>query len=153
MSDAIVSDEKEAAAPFGTAGKITRRGKRGQFAAGNTDAVVVGEHSPRFWTAKDAAIHEIVDRVIADKGHTRENAATALLIGSESLAQAVMVQRSAFERMAECGGPLASSGRARRVFTVWLAAVDRVEKHLRLIGLSRVPAPVETPLQWMERHD
>jgi hypothetical protein len=46
--------------------------------------------------------------------------------------------------MAEEGGPLSASGRARRCFTVWCAAIDRVERHLRLVGLRTAPKPTQT---------
>jgi hypothetical protein len=38
----------------------------------------------------------------------------------------------------EAGRPMTANGRTRRAFTVWLAAIDRLEKHLRLVGLQRV---------------
>jgi hypothetical protein len=36
---------------------------------------------------------------------------------------------------------MTATGRTRRAFTVWVAATDRLERHLRLVGLKRVPKP------------
>lgn len=75
--------------------------------------------------------------MLADAGHTPQTATATLRMAAESLSQAVLVRDSAFERLAESGGPLSASGRARRAFTAWLQATDRVERHLRLLGLER----------------
>ena len=66
------------------------------------------------------------------------------MIAADGLAQAMLVRDSAYLRMVEAGGPLTSSGRTRRAFLVWTAALDRTEKHLRLIGLRREPRPAQT---------
>ena len=54
------------------------------------------------------------------------DAPEALRLAASSIAQAVIVQQSAFARLVESGGPLTSKGRSRRAFTVWLAATDRL---------------------------
>jgi hypothetical protein len=54
----------------------------------------------------------------------------------------MLIQRSAFERIGEAGGPLTIKGKGRRAFLVWLQAFDRVEQALRLIGLKRQSKPV-----------
>jgi hypothetical protein len=89
--------------------------------------------------------------IVEDAGHTADDAPRALLVAADGLAQAVLVRDSAFARVVQQGGPLTSTGRTRRAFQVWTAALDRVERHLRLVGLSRVPAPAETFAQGMRR--
>ncbi len=75
--------------------------------------------------------------MLTDRGHTDEDAPRALRLAAEGIAQAVLVRNSAFARMVEGGGPLSSSGRERRAFAVWTAALDRLERHLRLVGIER----------------
>ena len=41
-------------------------------------------------------------------------------------------------------GLVPSQGRVRRAFTVWSASVDRIERHLRLVGLRRAARPAPT---------
>lgn len=104
-------------------------------------ALVVGDRSRVFWKLHNQARRELRDEIIADAGHSAAAAPRALILAAESIAQAVLIRDSAYLRMAEAGGPLASSGRVRRAFAVWSAAADRLEKHLRLVGLRRLPKP------------
>lgn len=55
-----------------------------------------------------------------------------------------------FDRMVESGGSLTSRDRGRRSLTVWLAASDRLLRHLQVIGLRRLPRPVEAPLDYIQ---
>lgn len=116
----------------------------GHVQAGNGLALVVGAHSAAFWSAEAGARRETRLAVIADAGHTESDAPKALAISAETIAQATLIRDSAYLRMAEAGGPLASSGRVRRAFGAWCAAVDRLERHLRIVGLRRVPRPTPT---------
>jgi hypothetical protein len=59
----------------------------------------------------------------------------------EAIAQATLISRSAFERIGESGGPLTARGRGRRAFAIWVQALDRLERGLRLVGLERRPKP------------
>lgn len=111
------------------------------FLPGNSKALVTAEHSGKFWHEADGVRRELRSAIIADQGHTESDAPRALSIAAESIAQAVLVRDSAFRRMAESGGPLSSGGRARRCLDVWLGAMDRVERHLKVVGLKRVPRP------------
>ena len=107
----------------------------------NRLAVVTGHLSARFWRDHVQARREIVESLIVDAGHDPDNAPRALLVAVDGLAQSMLIRDSAFERVVEAGGPLTSSGRTRRAFNVWCAALDRTERHLRLIGLKREPKP------------
>lgn len=109
-------------------------------------ALVVGSHSRAFWVAQAQARQAIEDGVFQDAGYTRDDAPEALRLAASSIAQAAIVQQSAFARLVESAGPLTSSGRVRRAFVVWLQASDRVERFARLVGLRRVPRPVD-PLE------
>jgi hypothetical protein len=107
---------------------------------------VVGEHSAAFWAQQAALRREIEHALITDAGHTPEDAPAALRLAARSIARAELVAASAFERIVESGGPLTARGRSRRAFVVWLAASDRLERSLRLVGLRRVPRSVD-PLE------
>jgi hypothetical protein len=115
----------------------------GHVVRGNGLALLTGESSSQFWAEHAEAHRERADAVIADAGHTRTDAPRALTIAADSIAQATLIRDSAYLRLAESGGPLASSGRVRRAFAVWATAVDRVERHLRLVGLRRLSRPVD----------
>ena len=104
-------------------------------------ALVVGSHSRAFWVAQAQARQAIQDGVLRDVGHTPDDAPEALRLAASSLAQAAIVQQSAFARLVESAGPLTSGGKQRRAFVVWLQASDRVERFARLVGLRRVPRP------------
>lgn len=118
----------------------------GHVIRGNDLALVVGATSSAFWAEHEQALREIANAVIADAGHTPQDAPKAFAIAAESIAQATLIRDSAYARMAEAGGPLAASGRVRRAFTAWCAAVDRVERHLRVVGVRRVPRPSPSSL-------
>lgn len=127
------------ASPGGLQEVAGRDPATGRFAAGNRAAVVVGEYSADFWRQHAAARDEIRRAVIADAGCTEADAPRALSLAADSIAQAAFVRDAAYLRMVETGGPLSSKTRPRRAFVVWSAAVDRLERHLRLVGLRRVP--------------
>jgi hypothetical protein len=125
--------------PFGAA---SGRGPDGRFQVGNTASLVVGGRSAAFWRAQAAARRALEAELMADAGFGPDDAPAALKLAVESLAQAMLIQRSAFERIGEAGGPLTIKGKGRRAFLVWLQAFDRVEQALRLIGLKRQSKPV-----------
>ena len=138
-----------ASAPCGPVGPDTDRDRRGRFAPGNGAALVAGEHSAEFWRTHEAIRHNISREILADAGHVSGDAPRALVIAAESIAQALLIRDSAYARMADAGGPLTASGRVRRAVVVWSAAVDRLERHLRLVGLGRVPRPAPTLAQYL----
>ncbi len=115
------------------------RCERGHVLPGNQTALVAGHRSAAFWKAQAAALRELEDAVLSDAGHSRESAPEALKQAASGLAQAVTIRDSAFSRVSESGGPLTSAGRTRRALVVWVQACDRVERHLRLVGLKREP--------------
>jgi len=123
----------------------------GHIGPGNQLAVLTGQHSAAFWAAEADARRDIRQAVIADAGHTEPDAPRTLAISAETLAQAVLVRDSAYLRLATEGGPMTASGRARRCFKVWCAAVDRLERHVRLVGLRRVPPAVPSPREYWQQ--
>jgi hypothetical protein len=146
------SASTQLSAPFGPVGRRGDRGVDGRFTAGNKAALVVGVHSAEFWQAHQTALDDITREVMADAGFSPDDAPAALRVACDGLAQAVCVRDSAYQRLIEAGGPQTSSGRARRAYGIWLSASDRVEKHLRITGLRRVPRPAPTPLEyWAQR--
>lgn len=142
------------ASGMSVARRATDRGPDGKFVLRNTAAVNVGNRRARFIVEHEAAIRETRDAIVSDAGETWGTAPKALQLASESAAQAVIIQQSAFARMVESGGPLTSAGRTRRAFAIWLQATDRLEKHLRLIGLRRQPRPTANIAeQFAQLHD
>ena len=140
-------------APSGATGADGGRDPRtGQFVRGNVAALVVGDRSAQFWQECDANRRDIVNAVVQDGGHTLDDAPRALRLAAEGIAQAAIVRDAAFARMVESGGPLTSRDRGRRSLTVWLAASDRMLRHLQVIGLRRVPRPVVSPLDYIQGH-
>jgi len=127
--------------PSGNVGPGADRDQAGRFTRGNRAALLVGERSSAFWNACEGARRDIAAAVIADQGHSAEDAPRALWLAADGLAQAVLLRDAAFLRVVESGGPLTASGRTRRAYAVWEASSDRVVAHLRLIGLRRVPKP------------
>jgi hypothetical protein len=120
-------------------------------APGNRTAVVVGQFSERFWAAEADARQAIRAAVVSAKGHTECDAPPMLACTAESVAQSVLIRDSAYQRIAESGGPLASSGRVRRSFAVWCAAVDTLERATRLLGLERTAREIADPLAELRR--
>lgn len=116
----------------------------GHVLTGNGLAVVAGNRSVAFWTEHERERRALQRAIVEDAGQTLAAAPRALLVAADGLAQAVLVRDSAFARVVESGGPLTSAGRTRRAFNVWTAAADRVERHVRLLGLKREPKPAPT---------
>jgi hypothetical protein len=102
-------------------------------------ALFVGQNSRLFWEAQAEMREEIEGSILRDAGHTRADAPKALELAAASISQAAVVQQSAFARLIESGGPLTSRGRQRRAFNVWLAATDRLERGLKIVGVRRIP--------------
>ena len=122
---------------------------RGHFVRGNSAAVVHGSRSLKFWRDHDEMRGELVAGILADKATTREDASEALILAADALSQAAIVCQSAYSRMAESGGPLSSSGKARRCYSVWSDSVVKVERLVKLIGLEKAPAPTKTLDDWV----
>lgn len=125
----------------------TRAGRcaRGHVLRGNTLALVAGLESPRFWAEHEELRRSLVAGLVRDSGESEDNPPTALAIEADIIAKSVIVADSAYDRMLLEGGPLSQSGKARKAFTVWLAATDRLERHIRLVGLKRAPRPTLAP--------
>jgi hypothetical protein len=110
---------------------------------------VTGANSLAFWRAQAEARQAIEDGVFADAGFSRTDAPEVLRHVASSVAQAVVVQQSAFARLVESGGPMTAAGKQRRAFVVWLQASDRVERFARLLGLRRVPRPTPSLAEYL----
>jgi hypothetical protein len=136
-------------APLGHVEPTADRDQAGRFVRGNKAALVVGHRSAAFWAAVADVRREIAAAVIADAGHNLDDAPRALRLAADSLAQAALLQASAFERLCESAGPMTTGGRTRRAYSVWLSATDRLEHHLRLVGLRRVPRPAPTLAEYL----
>ncbi|MCH7667135.1 MAG: hypothetical protein IH936_14550 [Acidobacteria bacterium] len=129
----------------GSHAELEDRCAAGHVLRENRLAVVTGHRSVQFWRDHAQARREIVESVIADAGHGSDGSAPrALELAADGVAQAALVRDSAYHRMVEAGGPLTSSGRTRRAFEVWVRAMDRLERHLRMVGLRRQPRPVQS---------
>lgn len=113
-------------------------------------ALVVGQHAATFWHEQGEARQAIEHAILRDAGHTPDDAPEALRLAASSIAMSALVQSSAFTRLVEGGGPLTTRGRTRRAYTVWLAASDRLERGLKLVGLTRKARPVD-PLEAVRR--
>lgn len=117
-------------------------------------ALNTGQRSAIAQAATEAVRSEISAAVLRDAGYTEQDAPEALRRVADGLAQSVLVRDSAFARVAEAGGPLTSSDRARRAFDVWLRTAQAVERMARTIGLRRVPKSADVaPLDWMKGKD
>ncbi len=116
----------------------------GHVVRGNGLALVVGAYSAAFWAAEAEARRVTREAVLNDQGHSVGGAPRALVLTAEGIAQAEILRDAAYQHLVRDGGPMAASGRVRRAYTVWLTASDRLERHLRLVGLRRVPKPAPT---------
>lgn len=125
-----------ARSPFGRNGQRKARDSRGRFRRGNLAAAVVGEHSQVFWNEQNATVDGEIERIVRGLGHSATTAPETLLVAARGLAQAGIVRDAAFARMTELGGPLSAAGRPRRAFDVWLAASERVDRTLRVLGVD-----------------
>ena len=121
----------------------------GHVAGGNSFALVAGQHSSRFWAEHQAQRRGIVAAVVADAGHSPDDAPCAFLLAADGLAQAALLRDAAFLRVVQSAGPLTSAGRTRRAYSVWLTASSRVTDHLRLVGLRRVPKTASTLAEYL----
>ena len=120
--------------------------------AGNLTAAVVGHRGAQFWVAHAESHREVRAAVILDSGHDPGDPPRALELAADGIAQAALVRDSAYARMVQAGGPLTSSGRTRRAFEVWVKAMDRLERHLRMVGLKREPKPAPSLADYLQRH-
>jgi hypothetical protein len=138
-------------APCGANGPEAGRDRLGRFTAGNTAAVTHGARSSAFWKAVQGAQAAARAAILSDLGHDLDDAPHALIRAVDGLVQAVLIRDAAFTRIAELGGPTTLRGRHRAAFRVWAEAADRAERHMRLVGIRRVPRQITDPLADFER--
>jgi hypothetical protein len=99
-----------------------------------------GEASAQWWAAAAGAVEERAAGALADKGHPNAQDAPAVMRQAAlAWARAEVLAESCWWRVAESGGPLASSGKVRAAFKAWQSADARCESWARLLGLQRVP--------------
>jgi hypothetical protein len=79
----------------------------------------------------------MAEALLADAGYTREDAPVALRTAVDGLTQAAVLRDAMFVRVVELGGPTSERGRRRSAVDLWVAASDRAERLLRLVGLER----------------
>jgi hypothetical protein len=124
--------------------------KTGRFVRGNRASLLVGDRSAQFWAAVDAARQAMAAGAITDAGFSLDDAPKTLEIAADSLAQARLIQLSAFERVKAEGGPLTTTNRTRRAYPVWLSATDRVERWVRVLGIKRTPKAAPSLQDYIE---
>ena len=124
--------------------ELADRCANGHLLHGNQAALVVGHRSALFWQQHAEAQREIRDAIITDAGHEPGDAPRALVLAADGIAQAALIRDAAFTRMVEQGGPLTSKSKTRAAFKIWAAALDRAERHLRLVGIRRQSRPAQT---------
>ena len=152
LDDVAESDKATTICRCG-AGPSTKHPDRcaaGHVLRGNDLALVVGHRSIAFWAEHAEAQREIQDSIIADAGHEPGDAPRALMLAADGAAQAALIRDSAFTRMVEAGGPMTVKGKTRQAFKIWCAALDRAERHLRLVGLRRKARPAQTLAEVMD---
>lgn len=104
-----------------------------------------GARSLRYWEGAADAVTAYAAEVLSDLGHPiPEDAPAVARRAAVALARAAVLAESCWWRVAESGGPLAASGKTRAAYKAWLEADKRAESWSRLLGLARVPRPVET---------
>lgn len=133
--------------------QLTRRPQRdpetGQFVAGNTEGGTTLARSAGFWEAVAPAKREVIEKVRADLAVDGDAAAT--LDGLiDAYAEATLLRRSLFIRLAQAGGVVTAKGRMRAAFGGYLSALDR-ERRLALdLGLERRAQKVPTLAEYIE---
>jgi len=118
-----------------------QRDDQGRFTPGNSAAVKSGARSDGFWRAIGGVKQETLHRLRSDLALDRDIPTTleALL---DAFAEATLLRRSLFLRLARSGGAITSRGRSRAAFNAYLAVADR-ERRLALdLGLERRQKPL-----------
>lgn len=124
----------------------------GHVIPGNLTATKSGAKSLAFWSAAAPAVHQLAAEVLADQGHADVGSAPAVMRKAAlALARAEVLAESCWWRVAESGGPLASSGKVRASFAAWQAADKRAESWARLLGVQRVPRAPESLETYLAR--
>jgi hypothetical protein len=116
-------------------------------------ALNTGERSDLFWQAMAEQQRAIVVQVIQDQGFAENDAPEALRRVADTLAEAVLLKASAFQRVAEAGGPLTASDRGRRAFDVWERCAGKVITATKQLGLKRVPKPAASLADVLAQHE
>jgi hypothetical protein len=134
--------------------KLATRPERdasGKFVPGNLAAARTLERAETFWEAVEPAKVEMVERIRQDLALDGAAAATLESV-VDGFAEASLLRRSLFVRLAQAGGAVTARGRTRAAFGAYLAALDR-ERRLALdLGLERRGRDAESLVEYLERH-
>ncbi|MCC7241204.1 MAG: hypothetical protein IT180_04710 [Acidobacteria bacterium] len=125
------------------------RNALGRFVAGNGGAVQHGAYAEATVAALKA---EDVQRILADRGHDDVEHPPSVVYCRlvEKFAGACIVLDSLETFIGT--EPISGKGRAKRALTPYLAVLDRVVRLAAIIGVERVPRPVnESPSAWLAR--
>ena len=119
----------------------------GQFIRANTEARTTLQRSEQFWSAVGQAKQELLEQVRRDAG-LNGDAAETLRGLQEAYCEARLFRQAMFVRLVELGGPITTKGKARALFTAYLAALDREAKLAQTLGLERRARKVPTLEEW-----
>ena len=122
----------------------------GHFVAGNVEAGTTLARSEAFWTAVGPAKRELLERVRVDAGLNGEAAETLNGL-MDAYAEARLLRSSQFVRLVELGGPITTKGKARALYSTYLAALDREIKLAQIIGIERRSKSVDLARE-LSRH-
>jgi hypothetical protein len=119
----------------------------GRFVALNVEAGKTFAGSSVQWAALEPAKRELVEAVMADRGASDADPLPTTFAGLvDAFAEVSLFRRSMFIRLTDFGGPITTKGKARALYTAYLAALDRELKLATTIGLERRSRRV-TPMQ------
>jgi hypothetical protein len=105
---------------------------RGHAKVGNQLSTIVGDHGIGFWRDNEEKQGAIVAELLSDIGYATPDAAPLTIrITAHSLAQCHLVNKAAYRRMLEAGGPLSESGKPRRAYSVWKESNDSLIRDLK----------------------
>jgi hypothetical protein len=117
------------------------------------DRLIAGEKSVLFWKAVAEQQGAIVRQVLQDQGYTEEDAPEAVRQIAGTLAEAVLLKASAFQRIVELGGPMSASNHGRRAFDIWDTCSGKVLAAANKLGLQRVPRPAASLADVLGAHE
>jgi len=128
------------------------RDARGRFVADNDGHLMHGAHSRKRSLLLVPIRREMCSGILADLGHTDEDAPRALSIVVDQLVEARLIAQSYFEFLAASGGAITTKGRQRRAVEGYMRASDRVAKFASMIGLEKRARRVnESAREWLMR--
>lgn len=119
----------------GLAQRPTHDPSTGRFVAGNPGSMKTLDRSEAFWEAVACAKADLVTRVRRDNATGAQTAETLLGL-IDAYAEARLLRHAMFLRLTELGGPVTSKGKARALYSAYLAAMGQETKLATAIGLT-----------------